>query len=406
MSAYGVTAQGFVPKTIEVIKADFEAAQQAGIDPQIDTSTEEPLGQLNGVYGAALAEVWEVVQTLSHVIDRDGAEGALLDNVGSATGSLRDPPKPSFVYANCTLTAANSPYVAGSLTANVNGQSWNQWHNAQDVIVGADGVVSVLFVSLTDGPNLAPSGQLNQISVAVTGWSAVTNPLDATPGNLLEDDADYRIRQEEELAAAGSCTVDAIRSDLLSIQGAPRAVSVLENTKMTVDAVTGMPPKSIQAIVYDGIAPSIPNNTIAQVMWDSKPAGVQLVGNTTGQAVDSQGNPQTVPFSRPTQRPVYLKYIVTFLPNAVPINVAAAIKAAVASLNYQATDENSGYQILPGSKVKAGVLRSIAEDIGGVDEVVSLALDFVPSPTNTSTLLLGPTEIGTLDTSRITVNDI
>lgn len=406
MATFGVTAQGFVPKPVQQILSEIVTAEEANMDPAIDTSAEEPLGQLNGIISEKIAEVWEVAQTLANVINRAAAEGALLDNIGTVSGTLRDPPKPSHVYCNCTLTAANSPYLAGTLTANVTGQTWNQWQNAQDVTVTADGVVSVLFVSVQDGPVTAPSGTLNQITVSVTGWSAVTNPLDATPGNLLEDDTDFRVRQEEELAAAGSCTLDSIRADLLAIPGAPLSVQVLENTKLITDPVTGMPPKSIQAIVYDGIVPSLANNTIAQVLWGDKPAGIQMFGTTTGQAVDSQGNPQTVAFSRPTQLPLYLAFTVTLLPNAVLAQVAAAIKAVIATLNYTATTENNGYQILPGSKIKATVLRAVAENVSGVDECTALALDFVPSPTNTTSLLTGPTQIGVIDTSRITVNGI
>ncbi len=387
---------------------DIEIAEEANIDPAIDTSSGEPLGQLNGIMTEKVAELWQVLSTLAgSVINRDGAGGALLDNIGSVTGSLREPPKPSFVYCNCALTAASSPYLAGTLMANVNGQASNQWQNAQDVEVTEDGTYPVLFVSVQDGPIAAASGTLNQITVSVSGWSAVTNPLDATPGTLLEGDPSYRTRQVQELAAAGSCTVQSIKADLLEIPGGGvQSAEVLENTKITTDLTTGMPPKSLQAIVFDGVTPSVSNDTIAQVLWNDKPAGILYCGTTTGQAIDSQGNPQVVAFSRPTQRPLYLSFSVTLVPGAVLSTAAAAIKATIVALNAKPTTENNGYQILPGTKVKATVLRAIAENVSGVDECTGLALDFVPGPVNTLSLPIGPLEIAVLDTSRTFVNGV
>ncbi len=414
MTTYGVSPQGFIAKPVTQIVADIENYQLANVDPALDTSPDGPIGQLNGAFSNELAEAWEDLAVLANVVNRSAVEGALLDNVGSLAGCLRQTVKPSFVYCNCTLLEANAPYLAGTLICNDPAIPATHWTNAYDVPVTADGIISVLFLSVDDGPIEAEAGTLTQITAAVTGWSAVTNPLDAQPGQLEELDPDYRLRQEEELAGAGSCTIDAIRSTVLQVPGVVNC-TVLENTTLLGPDANGLPPKSFEAIVYDGIIPAAENAEIGQAVWDSKPAGIQAYGTTSVQVVDSQQNSQTAYFTRPTQRNVYLAYTVTLTSTASLSVVAAAIKAAVSQLNSVPTQASyggqsfgidNGYQITPGTPVIALILRSMALNIPGVIDVPMMALDFTASPTNLYNLGVTPYQIAVLDSSRITVNGI
>lgn len=60
MTTYGLTPQGFVPKSYDVIVAEIGAAQRATIDATLDTSSAESvIGQLNASISERLAEVWE-----------------------------------------------------------------------------------------------------------------------------------------------------------------------------------------------------------------------------------------------------------------------------------------------------------------------------------------------------------
>lgn len=398
MATRGITPAGFVAPTVTDLISDIEADQLATVDPLLDTSSESFVGQNNGIFAEKLAEAWEALAVAYASISREDAEGNQLDNVGSLTGSLRLPPKPSFVFCNVALTAANSPYVAGSLVANVAGQPGVQFSNALDIAVTADGTSSHLFTSLEDGPVLAPSGQLTAISAPVTGWTSVTNPLDATPGNLLELDEDYRLRQEQELSAAGSGTTDAIRADLLEVPGVISA-RVISNTSMTTDPVTGTPAKAIQAIVWDGVIPGASNDQVAQSLWDDKPAGIPYYGASSGIATDAVGGLQTVQFTRPAQVLVYLAFTVAFTPGLSPSLQTAAIAAVkAAAVAYGSAN------LKPSVEVLALGLRAAAFGVSGIFNVPALALDVTPAPTATADLTIGTTQVAVLDSSRISVN--
>jgi hypothetical protein len=414
MPTFGVTGSGFVPKQLSDIISDFEAAEVTLLDPAINAGAATPLGQLNGIYAAALAELWEVAQVAYNGLNRDDAEGPALDNIGDIDGDTRLAPTPSSVTCECTLTAANSPYAAGTLVCNVNGNSSIQFSNVLTVTVATDGTYPVLMASLLDGPQEATANTLTVITSPVTGWTAVYNPSDATPGAYLETDPDYRERQREELAATGACTVDAITANLLQVPGLV-AVFCRENTADFTDPVTLLPGHSFEAIVWDGTLTGtiVAANTIAQAIWEEKPTGVQTYGQTFGTAIDAAGNAQTVRYTYATELPVYLAYTVTLGPGVVLSTIAPIIKQTVVYLSngLQADgvtplDPGVPGQLLPGVGVTALVYRAAALNVSGVVDVPALALAFTPAPTATSNLPVPAEEIANLQTANITVNGI
>jgi len=266
-------------------------------------------------------------------------------------------------------------------------------------------ITGLPFISVEDGPILAIAGTLTTIAAPVTGWTSITNPLDQVYGTLLELDADFRLRREEELAAAGSGTLDAIESDLLEIDGgAVLAITVLENTLTSPVDANGTPINQVQPVVWDGVTPGAANNDIAQALWDDKPAGISYYGSSSGVAQDVQGNSHTVLFTRPTQEPVYLAYTVTWTPGlsgALQTQAILAIKVAAAAFT-SAPGTNAVLQ--PGVSVVALALRAAALAIPGVFDVPTLALGFSPSPVGTANLAVGPLAVAVVETPNITVN--
>lgn len=409
---YGPTAQGFILKPYSQIVQDFEDGEAQNIDPGIEAGAATPLGQLNAIIASAVAEVWEGLQVCYNGLNRDDAEGPALDNIGDLTGDLRLGPKPSSVTCNCTLLAANSPYAPGVLLCQVVGDSTRQFSNIYQVTVAADGVIPVLMACLVDGPTEATAGTITQIPTPVTGWSAVTNPDDATPGALLETDQDYQQRQLQELAGTGACTPDSTQAALLQVSGIVSATVNYNDTDSTVGALT---PHSMQCIVYDGSPGGtlVAANVIAQAIWDNKPSGIQTIGTSTGTATDINGNPQTVNFVRPTQVPIYMAYTVTLAPSANIATVAPLVKTLVLYLatGYAADGTTplppgTAGVLEPGSEVYALVYRSAALQIPGVVDVPNLALDITPSPSSTANIVISNTGIASISTTNILVNGI
>ena len=405
----GVSPTGFVALTQQQIVANITTALLANVDPGLDTSPDQPIGQLIGIIANELASLWELGATAYNGFDPDASEGQLLVALASLTGTIPDPPTPSQVTCNMTL-ASSSSIPAGSV-ANVAGQPTNTWTLVGPpdvdgnpvpgpVVSTSAGTYQGVFQSTQTGPIVANSGTLTVITAPVSGWSAVTNPLDAVLGSLGDDpnltgsSTELRQKREAELAAPGACTVDAIQAALDQLAGMI-SCSVPENTTMFTDG-NNQPAKSFQALIWDGVSPAVPNNSIAQTIWDDKPSGIQAYGTLTGTATDASGNSHTVSFTRVTVVDLYVD--VTTTPNSLTTDQANAVKAAIVAYGQQ--------DLVPGAEVVILGVRASAIVPGITIDVPTCEVDTVYPPVNTANISGSPFTVYLLDTSRILVNGI
>lgn len=432
----GVTAQGFVAKTVDDILSDIEASQLATIDPALDVSPEQPIGQLNGIYSDQLAQLWELAALCYNGMSRDNAEGPQLDNVNNLTGTKRLSASPSYTLQTNAFTQVGT-YSAGALVANVSGQGSVQFANGEDVLIALVGgtykatvnnvvvatsatlpitVTGTKFICLVDGPTVANAGTLTVITNPVTGWSSTTNPTDASLGSNVELDTPYRLRGDQEISASGSGNPDAMRADILNVPGVIEAF-VIENNTGFYDA-TGNPPHSFLPIIWDGAAPAASDNAVAQAIWNDKPTGIApspIATVTDGIAIDTTGAQQTVPFSRATQLTLYLTIVVTMMPGfTVDAPTALAIKQAVVASSQAKTlvtpqgtlAANPAYLGLGSSVIATAIESAILASGLNVSDVSSLKLGFSASPSGTTNLFVSQLQISVADTSRITVNGL
>lgn len=395
MTDYGVTPEGFVKKPLAVILEELEDAVKTGphaIDATLDTSPEQPLGQLLGIMAEREAAQWELLETAYNSNDRDKAEFFLLDAIGAVTGCKRRPATYSTVTLTCTLTSGTT-LTEGVHKANVTGKPTDVWVVAETFTAGSTGTHAVKFRADTKGPRAANSGTITVINTPVSGWTVVTNAASATQGRDVELDAAYRARQVEELAQSGSGTVAAIRAALLELDDIIE-VKVFENTKPWTDD-DGLPPHSMEVLVWDGASPAADDDDIAQAVFDNKAGGIEFIGTESGEAVDPEDEDVTyvIPFNRATQKNVYIDITVTQDPDGPSID-AADVKAKIVA-------KQSTLKI--GTDVIALALRAAALTSTGVLDAPVFELGFSASPSGTSNLAIGEREIALLDVANITV---
>ena len=376
----------------------------------IDTGPTQPLAQLIGVLANTLSELWGVAADCVTSIDRDNAEGDQLDNIGTLTGSLREAPSPSTVECSATFTAAGT-YTAGSLVAALASSQAIQFANATDIVVpGLVGglavsptnpyvATDVLFQALVTGPAPAQAlldagvGHLTSLAAPVSGWTAIVDTAAPSLGLNLEDDTDYRTRQEQELEANGGATLPSVTSALLEIEGV-FSVNVIENVNLTTDPATLLPGKSFEVFVSVGGSPSAALlESIAQTIWNEKPAGIQLVGTTTIIITDS-GAERAVPFSLVTTRSIWATLTVIFsaftAAQGAQATVAGMIKTAI--INLSAGLDGAGDLLPPGTPgvlVPGGTVygapigaAATASAGGGIATVVLVLIGTAPNPVN------------------------
>lgn len=417
MATFGVTPTGFVLPSQQQLLDLIVADQQATIGPNVDTSSDSVLGQLNGVTTRQLMIGYEALQVAYDANDPDIVEGFLQTNLAKLTGTPRLSATQSTVTLTCVMTAGTT-LVAGTTLAGVLGNPASQWTPKADYTALVSGTQLVPFVSVHTGPNAASAGTISVITTPVSGWTSVTNASDASPGTNVETDADLRLRREQELQGGGAGNVDAVRAALLKINGTIgpfiQSATMLNNTSDVTD-VNGLPPHSTEAVIWDGPTTPVSNNAIAQVLWDTGASGINNVGSLSGTAIDAQGNAQVVHFTRVTQRPVYLAIVLT--PRLGYVG-AAAFKLAIASA---CNGSPVPVTVQPGfvapAEVPFGVGASVdpydvALNTAGLGALVTgLNMGFsapgsAPTSITSTVLSIGPREIAIFDSSRITVNGV
>lgn len=382
----GLTPAGLEIRTQPEVQERIEAALAAAL-PGVNVRV-GPLQQLTGIVSEEIAIVWEALQAVHSATDRASASDRALDRVGALTGTLRRPATRSTVIGTVRLAAATT-LPAGALAA-VRGEPDSRFRTTADAVnpAAAPADVDVELEGVETGPVAAPSGTLTVIVAPVGGWISITNALDAELGAEVEDDVTYRRRQLDELTASGGGTVDAIRADLLRVADV-RAVRVFENV-LDVVSPEGMPPHSVEAVVLDGL-----DQDIAEQLWRSKPAGIETHGPIAVVVDDSAGDPHTIRFSRPVERPVRVWLNVRVDPERFPTDGVAQIQTRIAELG----DREFG--------VGDDVIRSryfcVVLDVDGVEDVSPLLHAFVPGGFTTANLAIGRRELATFDSSRVTV---
>ncbi len=398
----GVDANGFTKKTIEEVKKEIEDDQLSTLDPTLILDASQPIGQLNASFSKKVAELWEVAEVAYNGFDRDASEGRQLDNVGTITGTLRESARKTVVHCTVNLNSSFS-HAIGALMAHVTGQETLQFTNRDAVVSTTAGNYEAVFEAVVEGETHVNAGTLTTITNAVSGWNSITNAEDGIVGALVEEDGDYRIRQDDELSAAGSSTVDAIRTDVLQVPNVLQAFC-FENPTMLTNA-NGLPAKSIEVVIFDGLDAAADDLVIAQAIWDSKPSGSETFGSSSALATDKNGRARLVKFTRATIKDVFLEFDVTVDPTRFPIDGGEQIKAlAVAKANDRSLDDD-----VIALAVRASVLESSAHATGGVKgvkgvtDVSELRLGFASSPTGTSNLVVTSREIASFDTSRVVV---
>lgn len=385
----GVTPTGFLKKTLDEILTEIEAAERANLDQSLNLESPSVFSVFNGIYAERLEELWDIAEAVYAAQYPDSANDAALDQVSSITGATRLAATKSTVTVTCAGTPTT--VLAIGRVVSVVGTG-DRFVSTAAAVIGGGGTVDVPFESEEFGPVAAPSGTLTVIETPVSGWDTATNALDATLGRLVESDAAFRSRRLQLLQNAGSATLEGIRSNVRAVAGVLQAF-VFENTSLVTDAF-GLPGKSFEVVVEGGV-----DADIAQVIFDSKPVGIESFGSTTIAVVDSQGFSHNINFNRPTTIDIWIELTVkinslVYGGGSIPVG-DAQVKAAIVALGDQ---QNIGQDVI------ALLFKCVAvEDVAGVIDVTIFAIGTAPSPTLEDNIVIANRELAVFDTSRITV---
>jgi len=366
-----LTITGLSIDDYETRRAAVVAALRAEISAILDVSPEQPTGQLTDILLERVQAVAELLQSIHSAIDPGQATGTLTVNLDALT----------------TLPAGSIAAVTGDLD--------NQWVTDVDCTSVGAGNYTVLARASETGPIQALAGTITVIVTPVAGWNSVTNAAAATMGEAEETDAELRLRRELETTLGGSSSVDAIRAALVNLDGMIMC-QVLE--RETWAAGNGMPPHSIEALIWDGAAPVVANADIAEQIFLEKPAGIQAYGSTVVTHADSSGIDHLIGFTRATQVAYEMTYNLLVDPDEYTGSTALA--AAIAAWS----DANLMIGGVYGYMVYSRYFSLPFQLAAGVLNVDGFNWSVVGNPNVVTDLPVGIREIPTVAAVNITIN--
>lgn len=297
---YGITPQGFVRKTYEVILAELQAKARSGdcFGAEVDLSDENFIGPKLKLMAWALASQWELAEDVYYSLDLDNAEGVALNRVVGLGLVGREAAADATV--DLTFTGvAGSVIPVGTICETAR---QIQFATLTSAIIADNGTVAVAAQCVDSGEaGNVPANSIVHIKNPISGVDTVTNLLDAQNGKDIETDAALRARYKSSPASSGS-NIDAVIAAVSKVSNV-ESVTCIENDSSIIDSY-GLSPHSFEVIVDGG-----DNINIAQAIYSRKPAGIQSYGSVEQTVVDSQGQSKVIRFSRPVRVYTYVKFI-------------------------------------------------------------------------------------------------
>lgn len=158
---------------------------------------------------------------------------------------------------------------------------------------------------------------------------------------------------------------------------------------------SGRPVHSFEAVVSGGTDADIANE-----IWVTQPSGIQSYGNVTEVIQDSEGNNQSISFSRPVDVYAHVKVKRDlYAEETYPTNGDQAIKDAIV--------EWSLTEFIPGKDLIRQRISIPVYSVPGIDSI-EISIDLTPNPGDTPSYVLTDLpvtsrQIAVFDQSRITV---
>lgn len=254
----------------------------------------------------------------------------------------------------------------------------------------------VVFVASTTGANAVPAGALANIDTPIFGWDSILNLVAGDIGRDVETDTELRLRHASSARSTGSATVEAIKARMLAEVASVTSVQIYENRTSVTDS-DGIPAHAFETVVIGGN-----NQSIADQLWLTKPAGIETYGNVSVNVVDTAGDVQLIRFSRSVAKYAWIRVTVTSLNSeeSLPTTATSAIQSAV--VTYGQDNIGVGDDI-----VLQRFLGPIYTNVAGIGSMtIEGAITALPSDTptyGTSNITIGRSEASEFDTSRVVV---
>jgi uncharacterized phage protein gp47/JayE len=388
---YGLSATGFLPKTIDDIIPELEESYRGTFGQDIDLDESSPYGQQIAIDSEREAAVWALAQALYDAFDPANAEDDQLDGVCRITGAIREGATYSTMTVRCYGTAGTVLPVSRVVSVASTGVRFASIAEGTIAVFPSDEYADVVFQAEETGPKVALAGALT-IETPVAGWDTAENLEDADVGQDRETDTDLRVRRESEMRTASNAALEAIRARVLTLTDQVVACHVFMNCTEVTDG-DGLPPHSVEVVVLLGEGAD--EEDVRAAVFAAVGGGIQSYGSNSGTVEDSAGTLQTVCFSEAAAIDIYVSCAITYDATEYPADGDTLVRDAL--LTYGST-----YTM--GRDVQASRLIMALKDIPGI--LAATVLVGTTNPPASASVTITVRQIADFDSSRITVTSV
>ncbi|MBW2672331.1 MAG: baseplate J/gp47 family protein [Deltaproteobacteria bacterium] len=382
MTSFGLLPTGFNRKRYADIIADKEERARALFGESVNLQENSPLGLFIRLNAWEEARLWQIVEEVYYSRFIDTAEGESLDLLVSHIGMTRTPA----VKATGEITISGTDGVIvpeGFVVQTVDGC---QFVTTEEVTISGETAIAPIEAVVAGAAGNVPAYTITQIVNPLPGVSTVTNESPTTGGKDRESDTDLRMRYKRSVALPGTATAASIEARLLSLDTVEDAYVRENDTNTTVD---GLPPKSVNALVLGG-----DDSEIAQVIFETKSAGIQAYGGTVVEVIDSHGNIHQIGFDRPTEITIYYSVGLNVDVKEFPSDGISQVTDAIV----QYTNSLS----LGDDCIYTRVIATI-QQVPGVLDIPTLFMDTVSPPESTGNISIAFNELARTSAENIQV---
>lgn len=324
MKSLTIDDTGVKLQTFQEIREALRTEWQETFGVTIDLSASSIDGHHIDLESKTITSVSQLAAVIVSNLNVDTAEGVWLDILADYKGMSRL--KASYSIANVVFEGEPNVVIPNGTIVKYDGSVCN-FVLESSVTIGNDGFVVGKCKAVSIG----------KVDIYVGKWAMVSS----TPSNVNcrvfdgsgvgsndETDEELRIRYKNK-KGDGLATYDKMVTYLESVLGA--------NTFELEDN------GPIELTVYSGYAD---NNTVAQALWDCKPAGKKTNGNTSGEAYDIKGKRRTLYFSRPVKLNLWVKVRLTeYAEETIPTDYSDRVSNAI--VEWSKNEYRPGKDVLP-----------------------------------------------------------
>lgn len=228
------------------------------------------------------------------------AIGTSLDSVVKLNGISRK----AASHSTCDVVLTGTAFTQ-ILNGAVQDKAGIVWDLPSTVVIGSDGTLTTTATCRDAGAISALAGDIDSIYTPTYGWTAATNKTAAIQGRDVETDAELRARQAVSTSNPSQTMLAGTKGAIAALPNVTR-FAVYENdtnsAAVSDDNPHGLPPHSITCVVEGGT-----DMDIAGAIYTHKGLGCYTNGDVPVEFTDQNEYINTIRFSRPVYKDVYVK---------------------------------------------------------------------------------------------------